>query len=113
MSQSANPMTEEETYVLLYGLAEHFDAITNIKAFMACDHLCCKCFRTFTDDDAFDNHECGMCVKAKKRKVRHEKKMVNELAHYLQSGVSKGGQEEIAFRTQQVKSEKNYFKNNK
>ena len=25
--------------------------------------------------------------------MRHDKKMVNELAHYLQSGVSKGGQE--------------------
>ena len=57
-------------------------------------------FKAFTDDEAFDNHVCGICVKAKKRKVRHEKKLVNELAHYLQSGVSKGGQDEIAFRTQ-------------
>jgi hypothetical protein len=66
---------------------------------------------TFTDNEAFDNHVCGLCVKAKKRKVRHEKKMVDELAHYLQSGVSKGGQDEIAFRTQKVKSEKNISKN--
>ena len=73
---------------------------------MACDHFCFNCFKTCTDDEAFDNHVCGVCVKPEKRKVRHEKKMVNELAHYLQSGVSKGGQEEIGFRTQQVKSEK-------
>ena len=73
---------------------------------MACDHFCFKCFKTFTDDGAFDNHVCGLCVKAKKRKLTHEKKMVNELAHYLQSGVSKGGQDEIAFRTQKIKSEK-------
>ena len=102
---------EKKKYVLLYDdIAEHFDAITNIKAFMACDHFCFKCLKTFTDNEAFDNHVCGLCVKAKKRKVRHEKKMVNELAHYLQSGVSKGGHDEIAFRTQKVKSEKIFQK---
>jgi hypothetical protein len=53
----------KEKYFLLYDdIAEHFDAITNIKAFMACDHFCFKCFKTFTDHDAFDNHECGVCV---------------------------------------------------
>ena len=86
-------MTVEKKFFLIYDdIAEHFDAITNIKAFMACDHFGFKRFKTFTDNEAFDNHVCGLCVKAKKRKVRHEKK----------SGVSKGGQDEIAFRTQKI-----------
>ena len=71
---------------------------------MACDHCCFKCVNTSTNNDAFDNHERGVCVRAKKRQVRHEETMVNDLAHYLKSGVSKGWQEELAFRTQTVKT---------
>ena len=97
-----------EKYFLLYDdIAEHFDAITNIKACMACDHFCFKCFKTFTDTTAFDNHECGVCVKAKKRKIRHEKKMVNELDHYLRTGFTKGGAEEITFRIKKRKDRRN------
>ena len=36
--------------------------------------------------------------------------MVNELAHYLRTGFTKGGAEEIAFRTKNVKSEETILK---
>ena len=85
-------------------IAEHYDAITDIKAVLAGRHFCFNCFKSFTDKDAFLNHECGVSNKIKKGKLRHADKMLDELPHTLISSFTKGSCEEIEQRTRNVKN---------
>jgi hypothetical protein len=61
--------------------------------------MCYKCLKSFTDKDAFHNHNCddnGEDKIKKKMEQKNEGKMLTDLAHYLTSSFTKGSQEEIA-----------------
>jgi hypothetical protein len=46
-------------YFLLYDdVNQHYDCITNIKAFLGCKCFCFKCLRSFTNNETYDNHTC-------------------------------------------------------
>jgi hypothetical protein len=71
-------------YFLLYDdNLKHYDAITDIKAFLACRCFCYKCLSSFTDGDAFKNHSCVECKHKVKRTEKNKGKMLKELSHYL------------------------------
>ena len=61
--------------------------------------MCYKCLKSFTDKDAFHNHNCddnGEDKIKKKMEQNNEGKMITDLAHYLTSSFTKGSKEEIA-----------------
>ena len=82
----------KEQFWLLYG-DNHYDAITNIKGFLAVDYFCCKCLQCFKHKETFDNHECGETKK--KKKINKKSVTDKELAHYLKAAFCKGSKEEL------------------
>ena len=80
-------------YFLLYDEeAEHYDCITDIKAFLACRCFCYRCLSTFLSKDAFDNHTCNT-EKLKKTNNKNKGKMVKELSYYLTQNYTKESKE--------------------
>jgi len=90
----------KEQFWLLYG-GNHYDAITNIKGFLAVDYFCCKCLQCFKHKETYDNHECG---ETKKKKKNNKQSVTDkDLAHYLKSGFCKGSKEELEHKITELK----------
>ncbi len=84
------------THYLLYDSEkEHYNAITDIKAFLGVRCFCNKCLKGFSNKANYENHECNTNI-INKRKVdkRTETKMVKELGHYLTKKFTKGSSQE-------------------
>jgi hypothetical protein len=90
------------THYLLYDSEkEHYNAITDIKAFLGVRCFCDKCLKGFSNKADYEKHECNTNV-INKRKVdkRTETKMVKELSHYLTKNFTKGSSQEIEQATE-------------
>ena len=93
MYKSENRHTKH--YFLRYdSINEHYDAISDIKKFLAVRVFCFNCFKGFINKSDSEKHECDTNL-SKKKKVdkKTEFKMVKELSHYLTRGFTKGSEE--------------------
>ena len=85
------------THYLLYDSEKvHYNAITDIKAFLGVRCFCNKCLKGFSNKNDYEKHQCDTNI-VSKRKVdkKTETKMVKELSHYLTKGFTKGSKEDI------------------
>ena len=75
---------------------DHFDAITNVKGFVAADYFCDKCCGCFLHKDEFNKHECNASDQPKIKVIKDNKKTLpKDMAHYIKRGICKGSKEEM------------------
>ena len=80
---------EYKQYVLLHS-ENHYDSITEIKAFLNVEELCYSCKTCFKHSDAFKLHDCCMT----KPDIAHERMPRNhtlfkDAAHYMRRDIFK------------------------
>jgi hypothetical protein len=84
-----------EKYFLEYDRENnHYNAITKVGAYLACaGGFCETCFRCFTKCDGAKKH---ICDNVKKKRYRtNNRRMKDELAHYLKGTFTRGSKQEI------------------
>ena len=85
------PRYPQKYYLLFDDVRGHFDCITNIVGFLACQRFCEHCLKAFTKIETYTKHVCGENTRKKKQPGT----MLKELPHYLKKKHTLGSKEEM------------------